>query len=158
MNVPLSEEQKIRIANSEQIYAIMQQVLLREEFLGRKQEHFWVIGLATSNQLEYIELVGLGRLNAVHVDPLDVFNFAAVKKLKRIILVHNHPSGNLSPSPEDKELTDVLCRGASLLKIEVLDHLIISETAYFSFVDEGLLPTHTTSETLKGLSQPEAES
>jgi len=151
MNVPLSESQKIAIANSDQIYSVMQQVLLREEFLGRKQEHFWVIGLSTSNQLEYVELVGLGRLNAVHVAPLDVFNFAAVKKLGRIILVHNHPSGNVSPSEEDKKLTEVLSLGASLLKIEVLDHLIISEETYFSFDKEGILPKHTTSETLGNL-------
>ena len=149
MNVPLNEDQKIKVANSDQIYAIMREVLHREEFLGRKQEHFWVVGLATNNQIEYIELISLGRLNAVHVEPLDVFHFAAEKKLNRIILVHNHPSGSLEPSSEDKELTEVLCGGACLLKIEVLDHLIITDKDYFSFREADLLLDHDTEEMLK---------
>ena len=57
----------------------------------------------------------------------------------------------MAPSAEDKQLTEVLSLGASLLKIEVLDHLIISEQTYFSFEKEGILPKHTTSETLDNL-------
>lgn len=130
MNVRLTKEQKIKIANSEDVFAIMQAVLKRENKLSRQKEHFWVIGLTTANVIAFIELVSLGSLNIAVVKPLDVFHLAAAKNLPKIILVHNHPSGNLTPSAADINLTQRLIAGAELLEIEVLDHLIISETGF----------------------------
>jgi DNA repair protein RadC len=130
MNVRLTKEQKIKIANSEDVFAIMQAVLKRENKLSRQKEHFWVIGLTTANVISFIELVSLGSLNIAVVKPLDVFHLAAAKNLPKIILVHNHPSGNLTPSAADINLTQRLIAGAELLEIEVLDHLIISETGF----------------------------
>ena len=130
MNVRLTKEQKIKIANSEDVFAIMQAVLKRENRLGRQKEHFWVIGLTPANVIAFIELVSLGSLNIVVVKPLDVFHLAAAKNLPKIILVHNHPSGKLEASEADIRLTQRLIAGAELLEIEVLDHLIISETGF----------------------------
>jgi DNA repair protein RadC len=130
MNVRLTKEQKIKIANSEDVFTIMQAVLKRENKLSRQKEHFWVIGLTTANVISFIELVSLGSLNIAVVKPLDVFHLAAAKNLPKIILVHNHPSGNLTPSAADISLTQRLIAGAQLLEIEVLDHLIISETGF----------------------------
>lgn len=130
MNVRLTKEQKIKIANSEDVFAIMQAVLKRENRLARQKEHFWVIGLTPANVIAFIELVSLGSLNIVVVKPLDVFHLAAAKNLPKIILVHNHPSGKLEASEADIRLTQRLIAGAELLEIEVLDHLIISETGF----------------------------
>jgi DNA repair protein RadC len=130
MNVRLTKEQKIKIANSEDVFAIMQAVLKRENRLSRQKEHFWVIGLTPANVIAFIELVSLGSLNIVVVKPLDVFHLAAAKNLPKIILVHNHPSGKLEASEADIRLTQRLIAGAELLEIEVLDHLIISETGF----------------------------
>ena len=132
MNVRLTKEQKIKIANSEDVFAIMQAVLKRENKLSRQKEHFWVIGLTTANVISFIELVSLGSLNKAIIEPLDVFHLASSKNLRKIILVHNHPSGNLTPSAADISLTNQLKMGAQYLNIEILDHLIISETDYSS--------------------------
>jgi len=139
MNVRLKKDQKIKIGSPEDMYSIMQQILLRESRIGREKEHFWVIGLATSNKISYIELVSLGSISAAIVNPLEVFNLAVRKKSPKIILVHNHPSGSLNPSQADKDITNNIVEGGKTLTIEVLDHLVITEESYFSFAKNGLL-------------------
>ena len=139
MNVRLTKEQKIEIGSPEDIYGIMQSILLRESRIGREKEHFWVIGLATSNKISYIELISLGSISTAIVNPLEVFSLAVRKKSPKIILVHNHPSGNLKPSQEDKNITNLITAGGKILTIEVLDHLIISEESYYSFGQNDLL-------------------
>lgn len=139
MNVKISESQKIKLLNSEDVYSIMQHILLRANKIDRNKEHFWVIGLAASQQILYIELISLGTVTKTLVDPMEVFSIALQKRSVRIILVHNHPSGELAPSEADKELTDHLYQAGKFLNVPVLDHLIITETAYYSFLDSGLL-------------------
>lgn len=133
MQVRLSKEQKIQIANGEQVYDIMRSVLLRENSLARKREHFWVIGLNQANVILYIELVALGATNEVVLAPMEIYNLAVHKKSVKVILCHNHPSGRLVPSAEDINITHRLMEGGKLLGIELLDHLIISETSFYSF-------------------------
>ena len=72
--------------------------MLRENKIGRNQEHFWVIGLDNQNKILFIELVGLGAVNRVGANPPDVFRMGIYKLAVGMILVHNHPSGNLKPS------------------------------------------------------------
>ena len=117
----------------------MQKVLLRESRTGRQKEHFWVIGLAVSNKISYIELVSLGSISSAIVTPLEVFNLAVLKKSPKIVLVHNHPSGNLKPSPADIDITTKIVDGGKILTIEVLDHLIISEESYYSYKEHNKL-------------------
>lgn len=139
MNIRLSKEQKIRIANSEDVYTIMQAILLRQSKLRRKQEYFWTIGLSTAHDVDYIELAALGGITSANVDPVALFSIAVQKRCKRLILVHNHPGGILKPSKGDLTLTKNLKEGAKLLKIDIIDHLIISEESFVSFADEGYL-------------------
>ena len=78
--------------------------------------------------------------NAENVaDPKMIFNEAIKQKACSIILAHNHPSGNLSPSEQDKKLTEKVCKGGEYLDVRVLDHIIVCEAGYFSFADEGLM-------------------
>lgn len=139
MNVRLTEEQKIKILNSEDIYKIMQQILLRENKIRRNQEHFWVVGLDNKNKVLFIELVSLGSSNSVQVNPPEVFRMAIYKLAVSMILVHNHTSGDTEPSNADRDLTDRMMKTGKLINIEVIDHLIISEEDYLSFVDAGIL-------------------
>ena len=139
MNVRLTQEQKIRILNSGDVYNVMQQVLLRENKIRRNQEHFWVVGLNNRNKILFIELISLGAVNSVQVNPPEVFRMAIYKLAVKMILVHNHPSGDTTPSPADKDLTDRMMKTGSLIKIDVIEHLIISETDYLSFVDVGIM-------------------
>ena len=139
MHVRLEKTQKIKVKLPEDLFSIMQRVLLRESRIGREREHFWVIGLAASAKIAYIELISLGSLSATTVTPLEVFNLAVQKKTPRIVLVHNHPGGSLKPSEQDKDITKRIFEGGEILGIEVLDHLIISEQGFYSFLDNGLL-------------------
>ena len=116
----------------------MQQILLRENKMGRNQEHFWVIGLDSKNTILFIELVGLGAVNRVNANPPDVFRMGIYKLAVNMILVHNHPSGNLTPSESDIDMTDRMIKVGNIVKINVIEHLIISETSYTSFVDKGI--------------------
>lgn len=139
MQVPLTKAQKIKILNSEKLYAIMQQILLREDLIDQDREHFWVIGLANNNRLLFIELVSLGTVNRTLVEPMEVFSFALQKRAVKIILCHNHPSGELKPSNADKDITDRLIQTGLIVNCPVIDHLIITSTSYLSFADIGLL-------------------
>jgi DNA repair protein RadC len=139
MTISLSEEQKIKILNSDDVYSIMQDVLLREEKIDQEKEHFWMVGLAQNNRILYIELVSMGSVKATTVEPMNVFRVAVLKGAVNVILAHNHPSGELKPSDADKDLTDHLIQVGLILNIKVIDHLIISVKSYLSFGDTGLL-------------------
>lgn len=141
MNVNLSESDKIKILNSDDLYGIMQRVLLRENKIDQDREHFWVIGLANNNRLLFIELVSKGTVNSTLVKPMEVFSLALQLRAVKIMLVHNHPSGELQPSEEDKDTTDRLIQVGNIVNLQVLDHLIISQKSYLSFSDIGLMDT-----------------
>lgn len=139
MNVNLSESDKIKILNSDDLYGIMQRVLLRENKIDQDREHFWVIGLANNNRLLFIELVSKGTVNSTLVKPMEVFSLALQLRAVKIMLVHNHPSGELQPSEDDKDTTDRLIQVGNIVNLQVLDHLIISQKSYLSFSDIGLM-------------------
>lgn len=136
MNVRLTQDQKIQLSDSGDVYKIMQQILLRENKIGRNQEHFWVIGLDNQSKILFIELVGLGAVNRVGANPPDVFRMGIYKLAVGMILVHNHPSGNLKPSDEDIDFTDKMYKVGQIIGIEVLDHLVITEESYTSLADK----------------------
>lgn len=137
MNVRLTQDQKIQLSDSGDVYKIMQQILLRENKIGRNQEHFWVIGLDNQSKILFIELVGLGAVNRVGANPPDVFRMGIYKLAVSMILVHNHPSGNLKPSDEDIDFTDKMYKVGEIIGIKILDHLIITEKSYVSLADKG---------------------
>ena len=136
MNVRVPKDENHKLQESNDVYRIMRRILLRQNRLRRKSEYFWTIGLSQSLDIEYIELIALGSLNTVSIDPVEVFSIAVSKKCKKVILCHNHPSGNRKPSDSDIDLTNQLRDGGKLLHIDILDHLIIDEESYFSFLDK----------------------
>lgn len=139
MDIKLTEAEKIKILNSDDIYGIMQKVLLRENKIDQNREHFWVIGLENNNRILFIELISLGTVNKALAEPMEVFSFALQKRAVKIILCHNHPSGELKPSEADKDISDRLIQVGIIVDTEVIDHLIISTKSYLSFKDTGLL-------------------
>ncbi len=139
MNVKLTTTQKIRVANSDDLYKIMQQVLLRENKLRRAQEHFWIIGLDSKHMILFVELLALGQQNRVNINPPEAFRMAIYKLATQAVLVHNHPSGSLELSKADLDLTDYLYKAGHFLNINILDHLIITETDYKSLETEGTM-------------------
>lgn len=139
MNIELTEAEKIKILTSDDIYGIMQKILLREQKIDQDREHFWIIGLANNLRLLFIELIGLGTVNQVLVNPMEVFSFALQKRAVQIMLCHNHPSGELKPSDADKDTTDRMIQVGRIVNTPVLDHLIISNKSYVSFKNMGLM-------------------
>ena len=139
MNVKLTDAEKIKILNSDDIYGIMQRILLREDKIDQNREHFWVIGLENNNRILFIELISLGTVNKTLAEPMEVFSFALQKRAIKIILCHNHPSGELQPSEGDKDISDRLIQVGIIVDVKVIDHLIISDKSYLSFKDIGLL-------------------
>lgn len=139
MDIQLTEAEKIKVLNSDDIYSIMQKVLLREQKIDQNREHFWVIGLENNQRILFIELISLGTVNKALVEPMEVFSLALQKRAVKIVLCHNHPSGELKPSEADKDITDKLIQVGLIVNTPVVDHLIISNKSYLSFVDIGLL-------------------
>ena len=138
MNINLTEEDKIRLLNPEDAYGIMQRILLHENEIDQEKEHFWIIGLDNAHSILFIELVSLGSVNAAQIEPMNVFRVAVLKGAMKVILVHNHPSGVLDPSVEDKDITDRLIQVGRILNIEVIEHLIISTKSFISFARSSL--------------------
>jgi DNA repair protein RadC len=139
MNIQLTDDEKIKVLNGNDLYSIMQKILLREERIDQDREHFWVVGLANNNRILFIELISLGTVNATIAEPMEVFSLALQKRSVRMILVHNHPSGELMPSEADKDHTDRLIQVGKIVNLEVYDHLIITTNSYLSFNDTGLM-------------------
>ncbi len=139
MNVRLTEDQKIHILNSDDLYPIMREILLRENKIGREKEHMWTVSLSSANQIINIELSALGSVKQVNVEPMDIFRLALIKGAAQVILVHNHPSGNTKPSEADLDITDRMFQVGQLVGVTVLDHLIITENDFLSFAGAGLM-------------------
>jgi DNA repair protein RadC len=99
--------------------------LLREEARGYEVEHFIVLLLNTRRRLIRIEHISQGTLDSIHVHAREVFKHAIAANAAAIVLVHNHPSGDPTPSEADIKVTRDLIRAGQLLKIEVLDHVIL---------------------------------
>jgi DNA repair protein RadC len=104
-----------------------------------KREVFKVLFLNRKNELIADQDVFLGSLTGSAVYPGEIMALALEHKAAALVFVHNHPSGDPSPSPEDRKLTRDLVWAASLLMIQVLDHVVIGRESYYSFADEGLI-------------------
>ena len=112
--------------------------LVEYEMAALVQEHLRVIVLDTRNRVLSVEKLYMGSLNASTVRVGELFRAAIQRSAAGIILVHNHPSGDPSPSPEDVNLTRTAVQAGRLLDIEVLDHLIIGRGRHVSLKEKGL--------------------
>lgn len=109
--------------------------------LGDEREHFMAAYLDNRSRVKGVSTVSIGTLSASLVHPREVFRPAIVAGAAAVVISHNHPSGDPSPSPEDREATRRLLRAGELLGIPLLDHVIIAEAdgVFFSFKERGLL-------------------
>jgi DNA repair protein RadC len=127
-------KQLTKITSSRDVFELM------HPFLGElPHEEFWILYLNNSNKVLQKNQLSKGGITGTLVDVRLVLKTALEVGAVSLILVHNHPSGTLKPSQSDKDLTLKLKRASEHLDIRVLDHLIITETNYFSFADENML-------------------
>jgi len=122
-----------KITSSKIVFEIMQPLI------GElAHEEFWVIFLNNSNKVISKSQLSKGGISGTIVDVRLVFKLALETGATALILCHNHPSGALHPSEADKQITKKMKLAGDSLDVKVLDHLIITETKYFSFADEGI--------------------
>jgi DNA repair protein RadC len=114
-------------------------VPLLAEIKDQRREHFLCLYLNARNQVVHKEVISIGSLSASIVHPREVFRVALQHAVASIILAHNHPSGDVSPSKDDLELTRRLVKAGQLMGIEVLDHLIIGADEFLSLKEKGLM-------------------
>ena len=123
----------IKITSSKKVFEIMQPII------GElAHEEFWVLFLNNSNKVISKSQLSKGGMTGTIVDVRLVFKLALECGATALILCHNHPSGNLQPSDADRKITKKIKLAGDSLDVKVLDHLIITETNYYSFVDQGI--------------------
>jgi len=112
--------------------------VLVEDMRYLDREHFKIVLLDTRNRVLGTEVVSIGSLNSSVVHPREIFKICVKRSAAAVILAHNHPSGDPSPSEEDVEVTERIVRAGMVLGIDVLDHLIIGDNCYVSLRELGI--------------------
>lgn len=125
--------EKIKISSAEDVFRMFGQRLK-----GKKKEHFLALLLDSRNRLLRSAEISVGSLDASIVHPREVFKEAIAESASRLILVHNHPSGDPKPSEADVEITKRLAAAGKILGLEILDHVIIGNKIASSLKEEGL--------------------
>jgi DNA repair protein RadC len=128
-----SGQPQARIKTAADVYPLVQ------HYADRKQEQFICVSLNGAHEVIAIRVVSVGILNRTIVHPREVFSDPLSDRAAAIIVCHNHPSGMLEPSDEDRNITRRLAEAGDILGITLLDHLILSPRGgYFSFLESGL--------------------
>lgn len=130
----IKSENRPVIKTPDDVSAIMQTVCE-----CHAEEHFYCLLLNTKNKVNGINEVSVGSLNATIVHPREIFKAAILSNAAAVILCHNHPSGDPTPSPEDISITRKIIEAGKLLDIPVLDHVIIGDGKYVSMKEKGII-------------------
>jgi DNA repair protein RadC len=132
-NVPeelLEENKKVKIKSPEKVVEFCYKVL---NLNLKPQEEVWVLSLTTKLDINNFQRISQGGLNSSIAHPREIFRFLFLSNANSFILVHNHPSGDCSPSVQDIELTQQLKEAGKLLGCKLNDHIIIGEKMHYSF-------------------------
>lgn len=125
-------EIKPKVKSSEDVYNYIQ-----ADLIDLSHEEFWILLLNRANRIEKKIRISTGGVSGTVADPKLIYKYALENLASYIILIHNHPSGNLKPSEADCILTKKLCQAGEFLETPVLDHVIICNNAWYSFADQG---------------------
>jgi len=127
-------KEKKKIGSSKDVFEIFQ-----PNMTDLPYEEFWILLLNRANKIMGKYQISQGGVSGTVADPKIIFNLALTNLASSVILCHNHPSGNISPSNEDTKLTKKIGHGCDLLELKLLDHVIIGDQNYYSYADEGML-------------------
>lgn len=130
----INPEEKPKVENSKTAFD-----LIKGDLMDLPHEEFWVLLLNKANRLIKKKKISEGGVSGTVADPKIIFKLALEELASGVIVVHNHPSGNLKPSDSDIQLTKKLKEAGKTLEIALLDHLIVAGHHYFSMTDEGLI-------------------
>lgn len=127
------ESNQLPMNSAENVYS-----LIRPYILGKKVECLYVLSLDLNNRLIKLNLLSLGTISQSLADVREILRYSLLNNATSIVLVHNHPSGSLIPSQDDKNLTERLSKACFLSGLVLLDHVIVTENSYFSFKSHGI--------------------
>ena len=126
--------EKPKIGSSKDAYE-----MLRGDLIDLPHEEFWVLLLNRAHRVIKKKRISEGGVSGTVADPKLIYKMALEELASGVVVAHNHPSGNLQPSQSDIDLTKKLKEAGKFLEVQLLDHLIVAGTKYFSFADEGFL-------------------
>lgn len=132
--VNVKQEQKDKIKSAEDIYDLFQM-----KVINLKQEKLFALFLNAKNEVIKEEVIFIGTQNKSITHPREIFNAAIKNSAVKLVLVHNHPTGDVTPSKEDIKFTENIVAIGKMIGIPLMDHVIISETQFFSFFDHHML-------------------
>ena len=127
-------QKRLKITSSSDVFELM-----KPELLDESVEHFYAVLLNRANIVIKKQVISQGGTSATIADPKLIFKYAMDNMASTIILVHNHPSGNLKPSQADIQLTKKMVEVGKNLELLVIDHVIFTDVGYFSFADESMI-------------------
>jgi len=127
-------KRKAKIKSPLEVYELV------KRYAAFQQEYFILLTLNGSHNVISISIVSIGLVNRTIVHPREVFCRAISDRASAIVICHNHPSGTVIPSSEDKQITERICKAGELIGIPLLDHIVFSKTSYTSMRNEGNFP------------------
>ena len=127
-------EVKKKLHSPESIYMYM-----KDQLEMKTQEHLVALYLNTKGELLNKKTLFIGSLTSSLIHPREIFKYAVINSAASIILVHNHPSGDPSPSEQDKHITRLIHENSRMMDIELLDHIVIGRDKYYSFKEKSLI-------------------
>lgn len=125
---------QVKLHSPESIY-----LYLKDDLEMKMQEHFIALYLNTKGELVKKETLFIGSLNSSLIHPRELFKHAVLNSAATIIVSHNHPSGDPTPSQSDIDITKLLHKNSIMMDIELLDHIIIGKDRYYSFKEKGII-------------------
>jgi DNA repair protein RadC len=128
---------KTIIREAADVAQVFQDLLNLEDQIDRDKEHFYVMHVNSRQQVNLVELVAIGTLNHAEIHPRETFRRAVIEGSYSIVVAHNHPTGDVTPSEADIRVTTQLHKAGEILNIPLLDHIIFTAQGgtFFSFKD-----------------------
>jgi len=121
------------------VFELVQAYFKTLDSVDRDKEHLFVFHLDVRNKIKIMDLVSVGTLTQSLAHPREVFTRVIAKRTPTILLAHNHPSGDTTPSGDDIRITKQLCEAGKILGVDVLDHIIFSDKQFYSFKEHQLI-------------------
>ena len=129
----------MRIRNAEDLHGAWLMTGYLDEIYDPDKEMLWAFLLDTKNNLKHVDLITIGLASESLIHPREVFRKAVAVAASAIVLCHNHPTGDTTPSAEDIRVTRQMIDASKILQIQILDHVIVSESSYTSLRESGLV-------------------
>lgn len=131
----LLRNSKTTIRDAADVAKVFQDLLTLEDQIDQDKEHFYVCHLDSHRRINLVELVAIGTLTSATTHPRETYRRAVIEGAVSIIIAHNHPSGDPTPSEADILITNKLREAGEILDILMLDHIIFTPTSFYSFLE-----------------------